>query len=284
MRALAAALLIVATGARADPLEETERAQEQLFDAVAPSVVYLISSDKIGSGFFVDGEGLVLTNQHVVGDRTEVTAVLQDGRKIPAKVVHRADQNVDLVLLRVSVHGKPLVLGSGGLRVGSWVASVGHGMGGAWTFTTGMVSNIYPLEGERPVFQTQIPLNPGNSGGPIVDRQGMVVGIATARISEASNMNFAIRSEVALQSFPELEASCACLTIEAPKDVSVLVDGQMVGKGPRLVIPASRRTYRVQAIVGGVLKELSVAWPDRRRVAFEGPPLPPPRTPVRPAP
>lgn len=279
MRA-AVLVLLLASPAAADPIAEAERFQQGVFDAIAPSVVYLISGDSIGSGFFVDGKGLVLTNRHVVGARDVLTAVLHDGRRLEAKVLERAEK-ADLALVQIKVDSKPLTLGSGGLRVGSWVAAVGHGMGGAWTFTTGMVSNIYPHEGGRPVFQTQIPLNPGASGGPVVDRHGQVVGIVAAGIPEASSINFAIRSEVALQTFAQLEASCACIAIEAPSGASVLVDGQLAGKGPRVVVPASPRTYRIQAIVAGALQEQTVRWPERRRVTFSAPPGAP-REPVKP--
>lgn len=72
---------------------------------------------------------------------------------------------------------------------------VSLGAGGVWTYTTGTISNICPVEGERTVFQTQSPLNPGASGGPVFDTQSRVVRIMTAAMVESNNIDFAIRVE-----------------------------------------------------------------------------------------
>lgn len=267
---LAAALLLPAGAAAADPIAAIEQHQQALFSKIAPSVVYVGNTGSFGSGFFVSGDGLILTNAHVIGEGEKVTVVLHDGRKAEGRVVERAADDTDLALVKIDVKNVPaLKLGGGGLRVGSWVASVGHGMGGVWTFTTGMVSNIYPLEGDRPVFQTQIPLNPGNSGGPIVDREGRVVGIVTAGIVESNSINFAIRAEVAMRTLQALQGSCECLVITAPEGIPVLVDGRMAGKGPRVVVPATKRTYRVQAVIGGKMKQVDAAFPARREVRLD---------------
>lgn len=147
----------------------------------------------MGSGFFVEPR-LILTNAHVVKGREKVDVVLHDGRRVEGMVVERAVDDVDLALIEIATEGKPLELDAKGeLQVGTWVASVGHGMGGVWSYTTGMISNIYPNGAERPVFQTQIPLNPGASGGPIFDRRGMVLGIVMSGIEDSNSINFAIR-------------------------------------------------------------------------------------------
>lgn len=256
---------------RGDVLEDLERAQQQLFLRIAPSVVFIATAKSIGTGFFVSTDGLILSNAHVVGDANVVTVLLQDGRKVEGRIEARALDDVDLALVRIPVAGtRPLSIGGGSLQVGSWVASVGHGLGGAWTFTTGMVSNIYPLGADRPVFQTQIPLNPGSSGGPIVDRLGKVVGIVTAGIERSNDVNFALRADVALRVFPALSADCDCLVIRAPAGVPVFVDGNLAGKGPRVVVPASgTRVFRVQAALGGAMREYEVRWPAQRGLTIE---------------
>jgi S1-C subfamily serine protease len=146
------------------------------------------------------------------------------------------------------------------------VASIGHGLGGIWTFTTGMVSNIYPDRGERPVFQTQIPLNPGNSGGPVLDRRGRVVGVVTAGIRDSNSINFAIRSDVAVRKLAKLQASCECLVILAPPDVPVFVDGELAGKRPRVAVPADARAYEVFAVVAGQMRKRIATFPKGREV------------------
>jgi S1-C subfamily serine protease len=260
----------VSAPARADedPLATMERQQQALFDRVAPAVVFISNGKGFGSGFFITSGGLVLTNAHVVEKQNVVDVVLQDGRKLKGTVIERAADDIDLALVQVPVTSVPtLVLGeSGDFRVGTWVASVGHGMGGIWTFTTGMISNIYPLGAERPVFQTQIPLNPGNSGGPIFDRQGRVLGVVTSGIENTNAINFAIRADVALRKLSKLSASCDCLVITAPAGVPIFVNGKMVGTGPRVVVPATAQTYEVFAVIQGTMRQAKLTFPAQKTV------------------
>jgi S1-C subfamily serine protease len=251
-----------------DPLLAVEQRQQRLFEAIAPAVVFVRNERGFGSGFFVSASGLVLTNAHVVGAASSVAVVLHDGRQLGARVVERAAANVDLALLQVPVARVPhLVLaGFEQLRVGSWVAAVGHGRGGIWTFNVGMVSNIYPSGAERPVFQTQIPLNPGSSGGPIVDRLGRVVGIVTAGLTNSNSINFGIKSSVALDELRGLEPHCRCLRITAPARVPIFVDGKLAGAGPRLLVPARERSYEVFAVIRGTMVRRSVRYPAQRAV------------------
>jgi len=274
MRAAVVIVALAALGAPSvaragDALAELERQQVQLYEKVGPSVVFLSTTDSFGSGFFVE-PGLVLTNAHVVKDVRTVTVVIADGRRVEGRVAEKAAEDIDLALVRVPVTDvEPLPLDEGKeLRVGSWVGSVGHGRGGIWSFVTGMVSNIYPSGAQRAIFQTQIPLNPGSSGGPIVDRRGRVVGVVTAAMKESNSMNFAIRADVALRVLSLLGAKCACVTVTAPADVNVFVDGTLVGKGPRVVFPAEARTYQVSALVKGAMKRVRVRYPTERAVSL----------------
>jgi S1-C subfamily serine protease len=262
-------LLLLALGgvARADALAEVERAQQALYEKIGPSVVFIATRDAFGSGFFVDKQGLILTNAHVVTGQNTVRVVLADGRSMDGEVVERARDDIDLALVHVPVTSVPLQMADRGeLRVGAWVASVGHGRGGIWSFNSGMISNIYPDGTGRPVFQTQIPLNPGNSGGPVVDRSGRVVGVVTAALKDSQNINFAIRIQVALQSFSKLAAACDCLSIRAPIGVPIFVDGKMVGTGPHVAIAAEKRSYEVFAVINGAMKKMQVHWPATRFV------------------
>lgn len=254
-----------------DPLAAVEKRQQALFERAAPCVVFISNQYGLGSGFFVSADGLVLTNRHVIGKGNTVNVVLHDGTKLEGKVVERAGGKLDLALIQVDVEGAPFlpVGDTSELRVGSWVASVGHNRGGIWTFNTGMVSNIYPRGSERPIFQTQIPLNPGSSGGPIIDRRGRVVGIVTAGLARSNNINFGIRMDVAVRAFEKLAAISPVLTITAPEGVAVFVDGQMAGTGPRVVIPAKAKTYEIFAIIGGKLKKVEIDYPAQRFVELK---------------
>jgi len=254
-----------------NPLKEIEQQQQQLFEKVAPSVVFVSNGHGFGSGFFINDEGLILTNQHVIGNSKKLTVVLHDGRKVAASFVEKASDNVDLALIKVDL-GKvtPLDIYSRKLiKVGSWVGSIGHGEGGIWTFNTGMISNIYPNGNSRPVFQTQIPLNPGNSGGPIFNRDGDVVGIVTSGLIDSNNINFGIRIDHAVRYLEAIAKNGSNLTIKAPAGVPIFVNGQMAGKGPKIVIDAKNSDYIVFAVIKGKMKKVEFTYPNKKIIELK---------------
>lgn len=256
--------LAVSLAAAPDPLEAVERQQLALFEQLAPTVVFITVEGALGSGVFV-GPGLVLTNAHVVKKATTVDVVLRDGRKAKGTVTERAQGDVDLALVKVPLTDTPVapVAFESSLRVGSWVGAIGHGEGSVWSFNVGMVSNLYDGKSQREVFQTQIPLNPGNSGGPIFDRKGVVVGIVTAGVTGANSINFGIDTAVAYRTLQGLRASSASLTIHAPPGVPVFFDNKNVGMGPMVVVPRLERATEAFAVVGGAMVRVPVTPLDR---------------------
>lgn len=259
-------------GADEDPLAAVERHQQALFTRTAPSVVFIAAGDGFGSGFFVNPRGLVLTNAHVVGDKARVEVVLHDGRRVKGLVVERGRNKIDLALVQLDLEGTPpleLVVQED-LKVGSWVASVGHGAGGIWSFNIGSVSNFYALPGEPPILQTQIPLHPGNSGGPIINRRGEVVAIINRGRTDTNNINFGILVADAYEHLEKLDVPCRCLMVRGPAQTPILVEGAMVGLGPRVVLPVSNRPRELSAVVGGALKVV-VAKPGTAFVDLTGP-------------
>ena len=270
LAALALAAGVARAQASPDVLAAVEKEQKDLFARIAPAVVYISTPSGIGTGFLIGNTSWVLTNAHVVGDHKAVDVLFHDGKKRRGTIRARGPDKLDLVLLDVGqvdkTKARGLFLSVDRLEVGDWVASVGHGMGGTWTFTAGMVSNIYPVRDgkkRRAVFQTQIPLNPGNSGGPIFNRHGVVVGVATAGIVEANNINFAIRSDMVLDAFPLLAgAACACIEILAGKGVPVFMDGTMIGKGPRIKAPARPGArHEVFVLKNGAMRKRVITFP-----------------------
>ena len=162
-------------------------------------------AEGVGSGFIVDASGLIVTSQHVVKGADSVTVTLQDGRKLDARVVG-ADPKTDLALLEVDA-GEALPVVEFGdserTRVGDWVVAVGNPFGLGGTVTAGIVSGRGRDIGSGPYddfLQIDAPINRGNSGGPLFDRSGRVVGVNTAIFSPTGGnvgIGFAIPANVA---------------------------------------------------------------------------------------
>jgi len=159
-----------------------------------------------GSGFLVSADGLILTNAHVVDGAKEVTVKLSDHREFKAKVLG-ADRSSDIAVLKIDAHDLPTVrLGnSDQLRVGDYVLAIGEPFGLEETATAGIVSakgRSLPGDGYVPFIQTDAAVNPGNSGGPLFDDTGAVVGI-NAQIYTTSGgyegVSFAVPINLAVQ-------------------------------------------------------------------------------------
>ncbi|HMI76277.1 MAG TPA: Do family serine endopeptidase [Steroidobacteraceae bacterium] len=159
-----------------------------------------------GSGFLISADGLVLTNAHVVDGAKEVTVKLSDHREYKAKVLG-ADRSSDIAVLKIDGHELPAVtLGnSDQLGVGDYVLAIGEPFGLEETATAGIVSakgRSLPGDGYVPFIQTDAAVNPGNSGGPLFDANGSVVGINAQIYSNSGGfqgVSFAIPINLAVQ-------------------------------------------------------------------------------------
>jgi len=166
----------------------------------------------LGSGFVVDRNGLILTNNHVVEKATEIKVKFDTGKEYTARILGR-DPKTDLALIKVKADGdfpRPVVLGnSDAVRVGDWVMAVGNPFGLGQTVTVGVISAKGRIIGAGPYddfLQTDTAINPGNSGGPLFDMNGQVVGINTAIIAQGQGIGFAIPIDLAKELLPQLQS------------------------------------------------------------------------------
>ncbi len=171
-----------------------------------------------GSGFFVHPDGLILTNKHVVFDPdSEYTVLDMDGQEYPGKVISRDPVN-DIAVLKINAKGLPFVrLGnSSKLELGQTVVAIGNALGlFSNTVSKGIISGLSrkisaslgsggQMEHLRGVLQTDVAINQGNSGGPLIDLDGEVVGINTAIIFGAQNIGFSIPINWAKQDLEDI--------------------------------------------------------------------------------
>jgi len=158
-----------------------------------------------GSGFIVSADGVILTNAHVAADATDIVVKLTDRREFDAKVIG-VDRRSDIAVLKIEAKNLPVVkIGSPAkLKVGEWVAAIGSPFGLENTVTAGIVSakaRALPDENYVPFIQTDVAVNPGNSGGPLFNMNGEVVGINSQIFSRTGGymeLSFAIPIDVAM--------------------------------------------------------------------------------------
>jgi serine protease Do len=210
-------------------LEEIQTVITELAEQARPSVVNLFpvttagrlrdtSGDRTpnasgsGSGLIVDRDGHIVTNNHVIGDATEIEVRFSDKTKLIAHVIGK-DPDTDLALLKVTAD-RPLPSAqfgdSSAVKVGQWVLAVGNPFGLDRTVTLGVVSGIgrenINLSRYENFIQTDASINPGNSGGPLFNLRGEVIGINTAIINFAQGIGFAIPSNMAKHVIDQLLA------------------------------------------------------------------------------
>jgi 2-alkenal reductase len=216
--------LMVRSSAWAEPgCDET---LPDLFQRVSPSVVFVSAvmidpfrlgdrlSTSIGSGFIIDAQGLVLTNSHVVYGSRSITVTLDGGQPVRARLVGE-DSILDLALLRIPTPASGLSAVTFGdssrLRVGEEVLAIGNPFGLKQTLTVGVVSGmnrilpVLPMNLKLPLIQTDAAINRGNSGGPLLNRCGEVIGITTAFVGEEGNLGFSIPVDVVKEVLPQLK-------------------------------------------------------------------------------
>jgi serine protease Do len=186
-----------------------------LQEQTGPSGAKRVQGEGLGSAFVFDPDGLILTNNHVVENASDIRVILGKSREMKAKVVGR-DPPTDVAVLQIEAKGLPyLKLGdSDAARVGDWVVAIGNPFGLAHTVSAGIVSakertksdvqGLGDQSGYYNFIQTDASINPGNSGGPLLDLHGRVVGINTAIRARANGIGFAIPINMVKDLLPQL--------------------------------------------------------------------------------
>lgn len=165
-----------------------------------------------GSGWIIDEQGYIMTNNHVIEGAKSITVTLADGSTLPASIVGR-DALADLAVIKVNTQNlvKANVGDSAKMRVGEWVLAVGNSLGLGITAKEGIVSRIevsVPVSGQslEDLIETSAAINPGNSGGPLVNMRGEVIGITSVKIGAVGveGMGYAISTKIAMPIIKEL--------------------------------------------------------------------------------
>ncbi len=164
----------------------------------------------IGSGIIIGSDGYILTSSHVLHANYDVIVTLNDKRKFDAKIIGK-DPFMDLAVIKIETMGLPVAKfgDSNRLRVGDWAIAVGSPYGFEHSVTLGIISGIgrslEQMNNNMDMIQTDAALNHGNSGGPLLNAKGEVIGINTAIRNQAQNISFAIPSDRAQSIAKELE-------------------------------------------------------------------------------
>jgi serine protease Do len=213
-----------------------------------------MKQQSLGSGFIIDKDGYILTNNHVVAGAQEIKVKLADGREFSASVVGR-DSKTDLALLKISSLFKNLPVlplgDSDTIRVGDWVLAIGNPFGLGHTVTQGIISATGRVIGSGPYddfLQTDAPINPGNSGGPLINLKGEVIGINSAIIATGQGIGFAIPSNMAKKVAAEL------------REKGKVVRG-WIGVSIQSVTPAIAQSFGLKEAKGALIADVVSGGP-----------------------
>ncbi len=204
-----------------EPIAEEEVGSSdwaEIYAATVPSLVSIGVDNGAGSGFFVSKDGHVITNLHVVADSESIVVLTNEGTRLDAELI-ASDAGNDLALLKVDPDGLDILLPTFAsmdqLRIGDPVGALGAPFGLPNTLTVGVISGLERLrpsgnatfEPLRNMIQTDAALNPGNSGGMLVDARGRVIGIPTQIESPdrvSSGIGFAVSADALLKALPTM--------------------------------------------------------------------------------
>jgi S1-C subfamily serine protease len=181
-----------------------------------PAIIAPRLRTHIGSGVLFDDEGHLLTNEHVIRDADEVRVQLEDAEEVPREfqaAIGGRDRQADIALLRIRPEDAPLVVAPLGdseeMARGDWVVAIGTPLNLAGSVNTGVVSGLHRQVGAHELedlIQVEAPLNPGNSGGPLLNARGEVIGIVSLGVFPSNNIGFAVPTSLIVPHLDDLKA------------------------------------------------------------------------------
>jgi regulator of sirC expression with transglutaminase-like and TPR domain len=190
---------LVVSGSQSRLAADEAKTVEQVAEAAHKSVVVITFTGRdgkrqgLGTGFIVGADGLIATNFHVLGEARPISVELSDGKRYEVTSVHASDRTADLALIRINAKGLPALelADSDRLKEGQTVVALGNPFGLANSVVSGVVSARRKIEG-RSMIQVAIPIERGNSGGPLLDLSGRVHGVLTMKSLVTTNLGFAM--------------------------------------------------------------------------------------------
>lgn len=194
---------------------------EELYEAALPSIVTLEVENAagqrfVGSAFLAVGEGLAVTAWHVIHDAQRVEAGFSDHRRVVVAGLVDRNEELDLALIRLDTDGRPRIrLSSTIPRIGSRICVVGTPRGFDFSISEGLISQIRTVDKVR-YYQVSCPISPGDSGGPVLNERGEVIGVMSWRKTNAQNVSFAVPSDEVAR----LNPSCTPMPWRARDGVS----------------------------------------------------------------
>lgn len=219
-------------------------AEVSLFKKASNGTVFIATEDGFGSGALITNNGYIVTNEHVIGNATEVavyfkpigTEFNEDNMKPVRGIVEKVSQKNDLALVKVEQvpnSAQPIpMLNANFPEVGEDAHAIGHPAGNLWTYTRGYVSQVRPnhkwsygendSQREASIIQTQTPINPGNSGGPLVNSNGELIGLNSFGKPDFPGLNYAVSTKT-IQEFLKsdreaVKRDTGARTSEKPRD------------------------------------------------------------------
>ena len=199
MRLLFPLLTVLCLSAVAEEPEAAAPRAAELSKKVKPSLVSIEPAGRdgevagVGTGFVIAADGLIATNMHVIGEARPLRVTLPDGKRLDVTAIHAWDRKKDLAILQVDAKDLPVLkLGdSAALSQGDYVAAMGNPLGLRFSVVEGVVSALQEVDGQNMV-QLAMPIERGNSGGPLLNKDGEVVGIVSLKSTLTENIGFAM--------------------------------------------------------------------------------------------